>query len=102
MDDMRTAFRQEVESLTWIDNTTRRGVFEKVLYNFDFVIYLCSQFVLCLSSVCYVSFWFFTNLFWFDLCYFQEKAMIEKIGYPKLCKNITLLEKYYSGVRIFD
>lgn len=25
--------------------------------------------------------------------------MIEKIGYPKLCRNMTLLENYYAGVR---
>lgn len=28
----------------------------------------------------------------------QEDAMVEKIGYPEMCVNKTLLEEYYQGV----
>ncbi|KAK3724939.1 hypothetical protein QZH41_017146 [Actinostola sp. cb2023] len=60
MDNMRQAFREEVKSLSWIDETTRHSVFDK------------------------------------------EEAMIEKIGFPKLCANFTLLEEYYSGLEVND
>ena len=28
----------------------------------------------------------------------QEDAIVEKIGYPEVCVNKTLLEEYYYGV----
>lgn len=30
----------------------------------------------------------------------QEEAIVEKIGYPEMCVNKTLLEEYYKGVSI--
>ena len=30
----------------------------------------------------------------------KEDAIVEKIGYPEMCVNKTLLEEYYQGVCI--
>lgn len=30
----------------------------------------------------------------------QEEAIVEKIGYPEMCVNKTLLEEYYKEVSI--
>lgn len=48
-----------------------------------------------------------SNLTWIDdttrpKVYEKEEAIVEKIGYPEMCVNKTLLEEYYKGLEVDD
>ena len=122
---IKNVFRDQTSHYTWIDDQTRRKINEKVwqklteititFYKIPFWvgIYIIFEVELRAYCVCALEglflggiyvilkeayYSYFTVPCWINQLYLQEEAMKYKIGFPKLCANETLLNKYYEDV----